>query len=341
MGNGTAFVDKPSGPEIAAWIIAAMTLILIVKLHLLPALLAGLLVYELVHIPAPFLQRRLSGDRAKLVGVAVLTATVVGLVTLGIVATVAFLRSEAGSLAALLKKAAEILEEARAALPPAVVERLPATTDELTQLSARWLRENAAAVGLVGKEAGRAIVHILIGMVIGAIISLHEAHPLDDFRPLARALVERAARVGEAFRRVVFAQVRIAAINTLFTSIYLALVLPFFDVKLPLTKTLIAATFLAGLLPVIGNVISNTIIFIVSLSQSIYVALASLIFLIAIHKLEYFLNARIVGAQIRARAWELLLAMLLMEAAFGIAGLIAAPIYYAYLKDELRDRGLV
>ena len=34
-----------------------------------------------------------------------------------------------------------------------------------------------------------------------------------------------------------------------------------------------------------------------------------------IHKLEYFLNARIVGTQIRARAWELLIAMLAMEAA--------------------------
>jgi predicted PurR-regulated permease PerM len=27
--------------------------------------------------------------------------------------------------------------------------------------------------------------------------------------------------------------------------------------------------------------------------------------------------------------------MIVMEAAFGIAGLIAAPIYYAYIKNEL------
>jgi predicted PurR-regulated permease PerM len=33
--------------------------------------------------------------------------------------------------------------------------------------------------------------------------------------------------------------------------------------------------------------------------------------------------------------------MLLMEAAFGIPGLIAAPIFYAYLKDELVRRNLV
>jgi predicted PurR-regulated permease PerM len=83
------------------------------------------------------------------------------------------------------------------------------------------------------------------------------------------------------------------------------------------------------------------VIVIVSLSVSPFVAIASLVYLVAIHKLEYFLNARMVGTQIEARAWELLLAMLVMEASFGIAGLIAAPIYYAYLKDELAAKGWI
>ena len=77
------------------------------------------------------------------------------------------------------------------------------------------------------------------------------------------------------------------------------------------------------------------------LSISIYVAIAALIFLVVIHKLEYFLNAKIVGAQIRSRAWELLLAMILLEAAICTAGLIAAPLYYAYIKNELSDAGLI
>jgi len=33
--------------------------------------------------------------------------------------------------------------------------------------------------------------------------------------------------------------------------------------------------------------------------------------------------------------------MLLMESAFGLAGLVAAPVYYAYLKEELIARGLI
>jgi predicted PurR-regulated permease PerM len=172
-------------------------------------------------------------------------------------------------------------------------------------------------------------------------LALREATATHVMAPLAVALTERARRLAEAFRRIVFAQVRISAINTTFTGIYLAILLPMLGIHLPLTKTLIAITFVVGLLPVIGNLISNSVIVIVSLAHSPQVAVASLAFLVVIHKLEYFLNARIVGSQIAARAWELLLAMLTMEAAFGLPGVIAAPIYYAYLKAELRDAGQV
>jgi predicted PurR-regulated permease PerM len=167
--------------------------------------------------------------------------------------------------------------------------------------------------------------------------AVRPARPRDG----AQALAERVYRLSEAFRRVVFAQVRISALNTVFTALYLAVALPLFGVHLPLTKTLIVVTFVAGLLPVIGNLISNTVIFVVSLAHSPAVAMSSLVFLIVIHKLEYFLNARIVGSQIQAKAWELLTAMLVMESAFGLAGLVAAPICYAWLKDELVSRRLI
>ena len=58
-------------------------------------------------------------------------------------------------------------------------------------------------------------------------------------------------------------------------------------------------------------------------------------------RLEYFVNAKIIGSRINARAWELLLAMVFMEASFGMPGLISAPIYYAYLKGELASRGYI
>jgi predicted PurR-regulated permease PerM len=335
-------IGNPTRYDIAAWTLTGVGLVLVLLLHLLPALLAGLLVYELVHILSPRLRIwRMNRELSKVAAVTVLAVIVVVLVTLIIVGIIAVLKTDAGSISALFKQLAEIIEGSRRALPAWVLENIPANADDLRQALVQWLREHARDLRGVGTEFGRAFAHILIGMIIGAFISLREARPAKEVGPLAEALLDRAARVGEAFRRIVFAQVRISALNTTLTTIYLTIVLPLCGVHLPLTKTMIAVTFVAGLLPVIGNLISNTVIVIVSLSHSLPVALGSLAFLIVIHKLEYFVNARIVGTQIRARAWELLIAMLAMEAAFGIAGVVAAPIYYAYLKDELKSRNLI
>ena len=325
-----------------SWLLAAAALVLVVALHLLPALLAGLLVYELVHLTAPHLARHLTDRRAKVVAVGLLAVSMIAVVGLAIAALIHVFRSDAGSMHGLMAKMAEILEGSRQSLPEWMAGSLPDNVEALQNALAQWLREHGAELQLAGKHAVRGFAHVLIGLVVGALIALREETAVGEFmQPLAAALAERARRLAESFRRVVFAQVRISAINTALTAAYLLVALPLFDIHLPLTKTMIALTFVVGLIPVLGNLVSNTVIVVVSLAHSSQVAMASLAFLIVVHKMEYFLNARIVGAQIAAKAWELLLAMLVMEAAFGLPGVIAAPVYYAYLKDELRSAGMV
>jgi len=252
-----------------------------------------------------------------------------------------FLRGSGENVPGLIQRMAEIIEGSRDRLPSWLLQYLPEDADALRTALVNWLRDHTHTFQVAGAELGRGLAHILIGMVIGALLSLESAVHGREHGPLSAAFAQRALRLGIAFRRVVFAQVWISAINTTLTALYLAVVLPGFGINLPFTKTLIMITFVVGLLPILGNLISNTVIFIVSLSQSLLVALTSLAYLIIIHKLEYFLNARIIGSYIRARAWEMLIAMIVMEAAFGIPGLIAAPIYYAYIKDELSAKGLV
>jgi hypothetical protein len=64
-------IDSPNSPhpaspcEYAAWILAPVAMVLVIEIHLLPALIAGLLVYELVHVLAPFFARHLPSTRAK------------------------------------------------------------------------------------------------------------------------------------------------------------------------------------------------------------------------------------------------------------------------------------
>lgn len=327
--------------DIASWIIAALLLWLVLQIHLLSALLSGLLVYHLVHMLAPRLQLRISNERARLVAVALLSALIVSLLTLAIFAVVSFFRSDAGHMTRLMGKFMEIIDQARTQLPLWIVNRLPDDSQDISNALLGYLRDHTQEVQFFGKEAVNAFVHIVVGMVLGALITLTSIRPLGDMRPLAAALAQRVQLFADAFRRIVFAQVKISMLNTIFTAIFLLGALPLFGVQLPLRKTMILVTFIVGLLPVIGNLISNTVIVVLALSVSLYVALAALIFLVIIHKLEYFLNARIVGTEIRARAWELLLAMVVMEAAFGLPGLVAAPIYYGYLKSELARRGLV
>ena len=327
--------------RIASWLIAAIVLLLIVKLHLLPALISGLLVYVLVHVLAPKLVRVVSGTRAKQVALVLLSTVIIGALIAAGLLLAALFRGDGGGFAALGGKLADIIEQARTELPTWAVQSLPSNADAMKGTIVEWLRTHLGDLQLAGLEAVRSLAHILLGLIIGAIIALRTELQPPQKGPLAEALLERAQRLAESFRQIVFAQVRISALNTIFTSIYLAVVLPSFGVDLPLIKTMILVTFVVGLLPVVGNLISNTLIVIISLAHSHYVAFASLAYLVIIHKLEYFLNARIVGSRISARAWELLIAMLAMEAAFGMSGLVAAPIYYAYLKNELRAAAMI
>lgn len=325
-----------------SWGISAVVIMLVLKLKLLPAMLAGLMVFELVNLMVPRLRVRALGDEGpQLIAVVLIAIAVIAGLSFAGIAVADFFRNSGESIPVLFQNLAESIEKSREQLPAWLLASLPASAEELRIATTDWLRSHASTFQVAGAEAGRALAQVLIGMVIGALLSLQLAGPRSPLRPGAAIVYERAARLSFAFRDVVFAQVLISAINTTVTALYLAVILPAFGVNLPLVKTMIAVTFIAGLLPILGNIISNTVIFIVSLSHSLVIAIVSLLYLVLIHKLEYFLNARIIGSQIKARAWELLIAMLVMEAAFGITGLVAAPIYYAYFKNEFREKGLL
>ena len=93
------------------------------------------------------------------------------------------------------------------------------------------------------------------------------------------------------------------------------------QVKISTVNTLLTVLYLFVALPAAGIV--------------------SLIFLVVIHKAEYFLNAKIIGEQVNAKAFELLLVMIIFEHLFGIGGIVLAPVCYAYLKKELISHQII
>ncbi len=327
-------------PKTASYLLAALALFLVLKFHLVAPLLFGLLVFEMVRLVSGISHiNRLAGDQARLVGLFLISVLVIGLLSAMIGVIYWMSLREVGSLPALLGQLESINLAMRHDLPPWIARHIPGNIEGWRIALNEWASGHIVELQDIGSRAGHIFAQILIAVVIGAMLSLR-LHPQAQ-APLAAALQQRCRFLSNAFRNIVFAQVRISALNTFFTGCYLALLLPLFGYELPLVKTLITLTFIAGLLPVIGNLISNTAIVLVSMSVAPGVAAASLVYLVVIHKLEYFLNARIIGGRIAARAWELLLAMLVLEAIFGLQGIVAAPVFYAYLKDELKALRLI
>jgi len=87
--------------------------------------------------------------------------------------------------------------------------------------------------------------------------------------------------------------------------------------------------------PIVGNLVSNTVIVFVALTVSLKLAISALLFLVLIHKLEYFLNSKIIGDRIRNPIWLTLVALIIGERLMGIPGLILAPVVLNYLRVEM------
>jgi predicted PurR-regulated permease PerM len=334
-------IIKPEWVRALSLLLAVCGLLLILPLHLLACFISGFVVYELVNALTPYAQKITRLHHARWVVVVAISVLVVSCLILAVTGLFSLLMLDVRNPMAFNNLVSRLLSDAQGRLSPLLLHYLPANIDELQRCFLQWLREHIAMLQLVGKNAAHIFVTMLIGMVLGAIISLQNDEYRQQQPPLKHELIERVRMLSQAFRNVVFAQFRISLINTVLSAVFLIGILPLSGVQLPLSKTLIVLTFICGLLPVVGNLISNTLILLVGLSVSLGVGAAALGYLVVIHKIEYFLNARIVGSRIKAKSWEVLLAMLIFEAAFGLSGVIAAPIYYAYLKSEMKLTGLI
>ncbi|MGF6147882.1 sporulation integral membrane protein YtvI [Kingella potus] len=342
----------------ASYILMGLSLAAVLYFHFLPLLLAVVLTYIFIAKTNGLIlwtRRRLLPRNRVLQKI--LTAHNINLVSatlaIGMVCLAIFLLSlgayhmvQGGHIGVMLGKLAAILADTKNSkeLPAAILNLLPNNTAEIQARAVALINEYGAALTRISKNSITSFVYILIGIIIGAMLSFHRLNVRRSRRkmpPFKAELVRRIQNFETSFERVFIAQVKISLVDTLLTGLYLYLVLPLFGVELPFRMTVLAIAFVVGLIPVVGNLISNTVIIILGLGSSLYVAVASLVFLVVIHKLEYFLNAKIIGSEIESSAWELLVAMVVCERIFGIGGIIVAPVYYAYLKSELKQRGLI
>ena len=321
-------------------LVAAIALLALVWLHLLSALFAGLAGYALYRQARSFTGPAGGSWKRRAVRWVLISAAVASLAVLLFAGFDLLFRS--GGLGRLLRLLADTLDHLRNTAPDWVVKRLPDSTDAVQQAASGWLREHAGEVRGWGGDALKVLVHLIIGLAIGLMAATAAANDgITPRRPLVQLAQARLVTLATAFGDVFAAQLRISFINSVLTAIYLLVILPALGYHVPLAPTLVGFTFFASLLPIVGNLLSNTAITLAALTVSLWLGVASLGFLIVIHKLEYFLNARIVGGRTNVPTYAMLASMLVLEAAFGVSGLVAAPVYCAWLTRELREENWV
>jgi predicted PurR-regulated permease PerM len=299
----------------------------------LPLLFAGLVSYGTVRfLSNKLISFEIHSDKSNFIAISTVAIVVVGSIFFIGFGLNLFIRNDSG-LMALGDEVIRVIESADTWAPAWVAELLPEKA-EIVHNIGDWLKEHIKAIGSAGMTTLKTFGYAMIGILLGAMVAVRSVVAHEKVGPITGLLFNQLKNLDNSFWAVVGAQLKITSLNTFFTSVYILAILPMFDITLPFGKTLILVTFIAGLIPVIGNLISNSAIAIISLTVSANTAVASLVYLIVIHKLEYFINAKIVGDKINAKSFEILLVLIIGEHFFGIAGVIAGPIFYSWFKAE-------
>jgi predicted PurR-regulated permease PerM len=202
---------------------------------------------------------------------------------------------------------------------------------------ARSQAHNLGAFADVARGATTQFIYLFIGCIVAIGLYLNPRLELDPPTGPARnnlyslcceEISRRFATFYRSFAMVMNAQITISAVNAALTGIFVA------AMGLPHLVVAVGLTFLCGFLPVIGNLISNTLVvalgFIVSPAKGLW----ALAFLLVIHKLEYFLNSKIIGSKIHTSIWLTLLALIAGERLMGITGMVLAPVVLHYIRME-------
>lgn len=347
-----------SQPQRISYVIMLVALALVGWLHMATLLLTAFFGY--------FALRQLSFGKSKVLGVVLFAAALslgaYGLVFFSKQASVAFPRIAGTTIPAIAEFADrhnidlpffDEPETAKVASPAGDGNLLPApgmtnapavtASSSINQMRSlrKWAVEEAqnkvAEISNYVRAALFQVVYLIIGLVIAVSLFFNARLNLDHdpdigrhslYATTMRELAVRVRTFYRSFAQVMGAQILISVINSAVTGMFL------FAAGFPYAPVLTILTFLCGLLPIVGNLISNTVITGVGFAISPKMALLALCFLVVVHKLEYFLNSKIIGDRIKNPMWMTLIGLLVGEKLMGIPGMILAPIVLHYIKIE-------
>ena len=305
-----------------SYVFIGSTLILVGWLHLATPLITALFAYFAL-------------DKLNFTGRKWMTLTLFFLLTCGIFYAFAY-----------------FVNQAFVALPQIVSESVPSiiqyaqshglelpfdNVDSLKALLLDTIKAQLRYLGNFARIATKEFVFLVIGLAVAVSLFINPKLDLDRgnyaiqnnlYSLCCDQIAARFRSLYHSFATVMGAQLIISLINTLLTSAFVL------TISLPYSAVMIGSTFLCGLISIVGNLISNSVIVGLAFTISPQLAIAALVFLVVLHKLEYLLNSKIIGGRIKNPFWLTLLGLILGERLMGIPGMVLAPVILNYIKVE-------
>lgn len=194
------------------------------------------------------------------------------------------------------------------------------------------IRENAQSVTHTSGLLTSDFFQIVGGIFIVLLQFLVSDKPPTGHNLFDALRVEYAARIMifmSNFEAIFSAQLLICIFHSIVTALFLLIA------EIPYVRFLTLTSFVLGMLPIIGPLISNSLIIATALIFSTKLALIALIFLLVMQQAQHIIFSHLVGTHMSLPLWQVLLAILLGEAVFGVAGIVLAPAILGYIKEEL------
>jgi predicted PurR-regulated permease PerM len=323
-------------PIVISWLVVLGLLAAFIGLGMLKFLVFLLFMYLIVDLMIGGLARRIPSLSRKLIFYAVFALLAGCVVIFALVVAPHFVADLPDYLQTLqnnLNNKISELVDAR---------QIPIQVPELKIKAIQWGREHMGETIDLAKRVGADVVLLIFAFILTLLIAHRSivekplskpgAEPENLWQFLSEFAERKIGIFYGFFRQVMAAQVVISAINAVLTLCLL------FVLGIPNKVALIVLVFVFGLLPIVGNLISNTLICISALLWSgLFQVVAALIFLVVIHKLEYFLNGKIIGNFVKLPMYITLLALIVGEALFHISGMILSIPVILFIRAEMNE----
>lgn len=324
-----------------SYILSAIIFGLTIQFHFVSMFFTMILTYLLINKLNSFLIKIIHSCKfTKTISIC-LVGLFIGAFVFGAVESACLIKE---SFSPIMNKLITFTLELFSILPLTIREYLPLDLNELKSSLAHLAALHKENLLLVTVNTFKFVSHCLVGLILGIILSFNHLSNLPVFKEdntLVQQMKLRFLGFLNIFEKIYFSQGKISLINSAFTGIYLFIALPIFGYKIPYSGYLLFLTFVFGLIPVVGNLISNSLIILFSFSIGLPIAISSLVFLIIIHKLEYYINSAIIGKVINLNLFEIILAMVVFESMLGLKGLFLATLIFGYVKSELKIQKII